>query len=373
MGSGIFYVAVDVDDKNFHGCGINKETGETIEFATRPTAGHLAKKLAEIRQGCSGVKVCYEATYLGFSLQRELAKQGYECEVIAPSLIPTKHGMVVKNDRIDCREMAVYYVNGQLTAVHIPSVEEETVRDVVRTRRFISGQQSALKLHILAMCRRIGLNYHDSTDNKKSHYWTKTHRNWLISEMRKDDNKMHEFNLNELLMQLENIERRIEVYDSKLAELGEGDAYRDKVKALRCYRGIELLTAMTLISELNDIRRFSHPRQLCSYAGMDLREYSSGGHEKRYRMSKMGNRHIRTSVIEACQLASKIPQVSKVLRARRKDADEKFIQIADRCMERLYKKSQRLLYRGKMVNKVKVACAREMLCFVWESLMAVAA
>lgn len=344
-----------------------------IEFVSRPTAGHLARKLAEIRQGCSGIKVCYEATYLGFSLQRELAKQGYECEVIAPSLIPVKHGKVVKNDRIDCREMAVYYVNGQLTAVHIPSVDEETVRDIVRTRRFISNQQSALKLHIMATCRRIGLNYRDGADDKKSHYWTKKHRNWLIIEMKKDGYKTHEFNLSELLMQLENIERRIEVYDFKLAEIGESDAYRDKVKALRCYRGIELLTAMTLISELNDIRRFSHPKQLCSYAGMDLREYSSGGHEKRYRMSKMGNRHIRTCVVEACQLASKIPQVSKVLRARRKDANDKFVQIADRCMERLYKKSQRLLHRGKMANKVKVACAREMLCFVWESLRVVAA
>lgn len=373
MGNGIFYIAVDVDDKNFHGCGINKETGEIIEFTTRPTAGHLAKKLAEIRQGCSGVKVCYEATYLGFSLQRDLAKRGYECEVIAPSLIPVKHGKVVKNDRIDCREMAVYYINGQLTAVYVPGVDEETVRDIVRTRRFISDQQSALKLHIMATCRRIGLNYRDGNDDKKSHYWTKKHRNWLISEINKDSNKVHEFNLRELLLQLENIERRIEIYDFKLAELGEGDAYRDKVKALRCYRGIELLTAMTLISELNDIRRFKHPKQLCSYAGMDLREYSSGGHEKRYRMSKMGNRHIRTSVIEACQLAWRVPQASKVLQARRRGVDEKYVQIADRCMERLYKKSQRLLRSGKTANKVKVACAREMLCFVWESLRAVAA
>ncbi len=371
MGSDIVYVAVDVDDKSFHGCGIYNETGEVIEFASRPTAGHLVEKLKKFSQEGKKVKVCYEATYLGYSLQRDLVKHGFECDVIAPSLVPVKHGKSVKTDRIDCREMAVYYMNGQLTAVNIPTEEEEVVRDIVRTRRFLSEQQTRLKLHILSTCRRMGLNYREGEDNKKRYHWTKAHREWLAKETKTEHYCKNEYNITMLLGQLEEFERRIGLYDSKLVELAQRGDYLEKVKALCCYRGIELLTAMTLITELRDIKRFSHPKQLCSYAGMDLREYSSGGHERRYRMSKMGNRHIRTSVIESCQRAWKTPKVGKALRARRADVKDKFINIADRCMARLYKKSRHLLQNGKMANKVKVACAREMLCFVWESLQAV--
>ena len=90
-------------------------------------------------------------------------------------------------------------------------------------------------------------------------------------------------------------------------------------------------------------------------------------------MSKMGNSRIRTSVVEACQKANKIPQISKRLKDRRKRTDPKYIEIADRCMKRLYKKSTRMLYAGKPINKIKVACARETLCFVWESLNLAAA
>src|SRR3990167_3104620 len=140
MSKSIFFIAVDVDDNSFHGCGLNRETGEMREFACRPSVGYLAKKLDEFKKDGFEIRVCYEATYLGFSLQRALAKQGYHCEVIAPSLIPERAGKRVKTDRLDCRKMAEYYANGQLTAVHVPRLEEEMVRDLVRTRKFLSQQ-----------------------------------------------------------------------------------------------------------------------------------------------------------------------------------------------------------------------------------------
>lgn len=373
MNKGIFFIGIDVDDKSFHGCGINRETGEIREFKCKPAVGYLAKELEKFKEGGEELRTCYEATYLGFTLHRDLVRRGYQCDVIAPSLIPRKHGKAVKNDRIDSYEMASYYMNGQLTKVHVPSVEEEMVRDMVRSRRFMSEQQASLKLHILSSCRRIGLDYRGDLEGKRVNYWTKSHRSWLSRQLKEVKYREHEFNMRMLLQQLEESEARIRVYDERLAQEAQRPTYREKVKALRCYRGIELITAMTLITELHDIRRFSHPKQLCSYAGMDLREYSSGGHERRYRMSKMGNRHIRTSVIEACQQAKRIPHVGKTLRSRRAGVNERYIKIADRCMERLYKKSQRLLGRDKMANKVKVACAREMLCFVWESLRAATA
>jgi transposase len=105
---------------------------------------------------------------------------------------------------------------------------------------------------------------------------------------------------------------------------------------------------------------------------MDLIESSSGGKEKKYRMTKMGNRYLRTMAIEASQSAFFPPTLSKALKQRRQGVDGKYIDIADRCMKRLHKKSTHLLYSGKLKNKIKVACARELLSFVWESLKAAA-
>lgn len=368
MKQGIFFIAIDVDDNSFHGCGVNKETGEIREFRCRANIGHLDKKLARFKEDCLEIKVCYEATYLGFSLCRALEKRGYVCEVIAPSLIPEMPGKRVKTDRIDSKKMAEFYSNGQLTGVHVPTLEEEMARDVVRSRKFLGRQVSKFKLHILSMCRRVGINYHEGEGNQNKNYWTQMHRDWLGAQIKGQENHEFNFNMTTLIKQMDQIAETIKLYDEEILRLAGQVQYKEKVSALCCYRGVEVLTAMTLISELGDIKRFGHPRQLCSYAGMELVEYSSGGHRHQYRMSKMGNKNIRTSVVESCQTVRQIPKISKNLKARRQDVNPKYIEIADRCMNRLYTKSQRLLNKGKMANKVKVACAREMLCFVWESL-----
>ena len=370
MKEGIFFIAVDVDDNLFHGCGINSQTGEIREFSCRPTVGHLEKKLAGFKQGGTELRVCYEATYLGFSLCRDLEKRGYACEVIAPSLIPELAGKRMKTDRIDARKLAGYYMHGQLTKVHIPSVAEELVRDIIRSRKFITEQCRALKLHILSICRRVGIHYREGEAREKKHYWTSEHRAWLQAKIQERPDL--KFNLTLLLNCLDQWEMQVKSYEVEIRRVSELECYRGKVKALCCYRGVDVLTAMTFITELGDIHRFKHPRQLCSYAGMDLQEYSSGGHEHRYRMSKMGNVQLRTGAIESCQGARQLPRISKSLKARRKGVDSKYVEIADRCMKRLYQKSKHLLAREKMANKVKVACARELLCFVWESLKAAA-
>lgn len=372
MDKNVLYVGVDVDDKSFHGCGFNRETGEFMEFVCKPDAGHLAEKLDQFQKKGFTVKMCYEATYLGYSLHRAMTKRGYSCDVIAPSLIPGQTGKRVKTDRLDCKKLAEYYANNQLTKIYVPSVEDEAVRSLVRARKFLTKQKTALKAFILALCRCADMNYREEAGNSKN-YWTGQHRAWLDKKVKDIPDRIQALNLDMLLQQMDHIESQIELYDTEIGKVAQSDAYCERVKALYCYRGIETLTAMTLITELGDIKRFSHPRQLCSYAGMELIEYSSGGHERRYRMSKMGNARLRTSVVEACQLSSSPPKVSKILKARRKGMNTRYVEIADKCMHRLYKKSQRLLHRGKIVNKVKVACARELLCFVWESLRAVSA
>ena len=178
-------------------------------------------------------------------------------------------------------------------------------------------------------------------------------------------------NFSLLLSRLAVLEKEVGAYDVQIKNLAQETQFLPRIKALTCYRGIDTLAAMSLVTEIGDIRRFNHPRRLTSYCGMDIIEYSSGGKERKFRMSKMGNKHLRTCVIEACQFVSYPPITSKALKERRKDTPERLIGIAERCMRRLYKKSRHLIYREKPINKIKAACAREMLGFIWESLKTV--
>jgi len=168
------------------------------------------------------------------------------------------------------------------------------------------------------------------------------------------------------------LEHTLNEYDVLVDELASREEYQKKVKALTVYKGIKNIWAMTLITEIGDIKRFSHPGQMTSWAGLDIREYSSGGNQNRFGITKHGNRFVRTALVEINQKGFRSTTVSKVLKARRKDAPPEYIHIADRCHKRLYKKSYRLLMDGKHPNKVKVACAREMVGFIWESLRAAA-
>lgn len=375
----IMYLAIDVDDKSFTACGIYTENKleKTVEFKTKPSIGALDAKLSKFVADGFQLKICYEATYLGFSLYRDLKQKNYNCEVIAPSSIPRPSDSFVKTDRIDARKLAQYYKKEMLTIVGVPDAELEIVRSVCRSRMFLTKQIKQLKKHILATCRQYGIHYRGSevtqSKGKVLAYFTTTHTSWLNIEINKSDSELLKFNLKMLLNQMEQVQHQIDFVDEEIKKISEQEKYLKQVQSLVCYRGISTLTAMVFITEIGDVKRFKHPSQLVSYVGFDLREYSSGGRERKYGISKMGNSRMRWLATEASQRAHKQPVVSKPLKYRREDIDPKFIEVADRCMKRLYKKSTHLVLAGKPINKVKVACAREMLCFVWESLNKAAA
>lgn len=367
----VLHVGIDVDDNLFHGYGISKITGEVFEFKCKPNTSELVKKLRVLQENGYILQVCYEAGYLGFSLYRELNAKKINCEVIAPSMIPKLPGKKVKTDKLDCRKLAEFYMKGILTTVHVPSEQEERVRDLVRSRKFLSDQTGKLKRHILALCRRQGLHYRQEK-NKSSHHWTTIHRDWLKKKALEMKNDVLGLNITLLLNQLNQCESQIETYNREIEKIALEPIYKKKVQALSCYRGIDVHSAMVLSLEIGDIGRFPHPSKLTSFSGLDLREYSSGGKENKFGITKMGNRRIRTTVIEACQTPWYSPNISRRLKKKREGVDPMLVEIADRSMRRLHKKSVRLLYAGKQRNKVKVACARELLGFVWESLRAVA-
>jgi len=368
MPNDILFVGLEVDDKAFH-CHLTSQRGsEEFEFNCRPRVDVLCKKLRDFTDRGYELRICYEATYVGFSLQRKLDAAGHLCDVIAPSLVPRENGRRVKTDRIDARKLSRYYKQGLLTKVHVPNEEEESVRDLIRSRAFLVKRVRNVKSHILSICRRNNLHFRQTPDNATAHHWTTVHRQWLSVEVAKLSYPALKFNLESLLMALRQLEAQVESYDCEIVRYSQSPIYEKAVKALCSYRGISTLTAMTLTTEIGDIKRFDHPKRLTSYSGMDISEHSSGENQKKFSITRMGNRHIRTAVVEASQSASKAVKISVDLKKRRKGVDQPFIEIADRCMLRLNKKAMHLIFAGKTKNKVTVACAREMLGFIWESL-----
>lgn len=365
----LIYAAVDVDNKAFHVAIFDPQTSKMVEFKCKPDAATLVNKLETMIISKESLKLCYEATYLGFDLCRRLHRLGIACEVIAPSLIPELAGKRTKTDRLDSRKLAEFYAKGLLTTVSLPDEQTEVDRDLIRARAVVVRQLSMLKNHVTSYCRRRGFDFQKETGLKM--YWSKGHEEWLERKMNQADSTT-KLTLSLLLRQFHDMNALIKDYDHQIEMLAETPRYQEKVQALNCYRGIKTTTTMTIITEFGDIRRFGHPKRMAAYVGLDVAEYSSGGHERKFGLSKTGNCRIRTALIESCQYALYPPVAGKKVRERRKGVPQKYIKIADRCMERLNRKATRMLYKGKPRNKIKAACAREMLGFIWESLREVA-
>jgi transposase len=316
------------------------------------------------------IKLCYEASYIGYCLQRDLVSNGIHCDIVSPSSIPSPRGKAIKTDRIDAGYLAQFYANDLLTIVQPPDEEQEQDRDLLRSRQKVMQQRNQLRKHLQSVLRRSGLHYKAETGNKS--HWTKHHYCWLERTIDGLPGSL-KVNLELLLRQLKALNEVLSDYGQQIEVLARSPRYQPAVQSLTCYKGIKNIFALTIITEIGDIKRFSHPRKLVSWIGMDIREYSSGGKHNRFGITKHGNRYLRTAIIEANQRGYRTARIGKDVKARRKDIAPELINIADRCLRRLNKKGNHLLLAGKHPNKVKVACAREMVGFVWESLNKAAA
>lgn len=365
MQENVIQVGVDVDDQAFHfSCVL--PSGEILAKGVRslPSTKALLNKIRSFTKQAKFV-VAYEAGYLGYTLARELDGFGIECKVIAPTSIKRCPNERVKNDRIDSLRLAQGLWRKEFSFVSIPTKEQESDRQMIRARSFLVSQKSDLKRHILNQCRLLGLDYKKETGAKD--YWTKLHRDWIDKKIRDIPESMH-IALTCLIASYENLLLQIESLETQIDSLAERRDYKEKCNILSCFKGFSNITSMTLITEIFDIRRFEHPKKLVAFCGLDIREYSSGGKQQQYGISKMGNRRLRTALVEACQSFAKSKTPSKRKQAARRCAHAGAIALADKCQARIYKKGHRLLAKDKNRNKVKVACAREMVGFIWEAM-----
>lgn len=365
MEKAITYVGLDVHKASISVAMLAAGASKAVQWELANEPGEVRKLVRKLRrEGGEELLCAYEAGCCGYGLQRQLRRQGVGCQVVAPSLIPRKPGDRIKTDRRDARKLAVLLRGGLLTEVRPPTAAEEALRDLCRCRDDARVDLMRARHRLSKLLLRRGLR-------SSARAWTPRHRQWLWSlEL---EHAAEKAVLEDYLLAVDQIGARLAELEVQLKAQAEQAPYRERVGWLRCFRGIDTVTAMVLLAELHGFERFAAPRQLMAYLGLVPSEASSGGSVHRGGITKTGNRHLRRLLVEAAHHYRHRPGVGAPLRRRRAGQPAAVIALADRAQQRLHRRYSRLvLGRGHPVGKAVVACARELTGFVWAVLSGVA-
>jgi transposase len=303
------------------------------------------------------VRIVYEAGPCGYELYRRLTKAGYQCQVAAPALTPKKPGERVKTNRRDAAKLGRYLRAGELTFIVVPDEERESLRDLIRSREAAQKDLGRTKKRTLHLLLRYGQRYWNGEP------WTKRFWAWLKSL--KLTGVHSRFVLAELIDEVEHRIAQVRRYDEQIELAAQKPEYKVYLDGLRTLRGISTLSAMTLLSELGDLRRFPTAPQLMAAIGVVPAENSTGDKTNRFSITKTGNAHVRRIAVEAAWNYKRRLTPGRTIRARRKGQPKQIVDIAEKCEKRLNSKFFRLTSRHKKSTVAAVAVARELLGFIW--------
>jgi transposase len=354
------FVGIDAHKKDLFVAMLvgHEQTPVTWQLANEPKAVHrLVRKLE--RDAPGPVHVFYEAGPCGYALQRQMTTPRVSCAVVAPALIPRKPGERVKTNRRDARKLVELGRAGLLTTVRPPTPEEEAVRDLCRARDDAREDLQRCRHRLGKLLLRRGLHY-------SGRNWTQGHRRWIAGL--RWPQPAERVVVDDYLLAIDHAEARLIELDARLSEIAQQEPYREPVGWLRCFRGIDTLTAILILAELHDFRRFHSPRALMAYLGLVPGEDSSGEKHRRGRITRAGNALVRRLLVETAWHYQHRPAVGVVLQRRRKGQPSRVIAIADKAQQRLCRRFRRLAEHHKPAPKIAVAIARELVGFLWAAL-----
>jgi len=359
-----YYIGLDVHKETIaiaYACGANREdaTYHGQCGGSVPTAEKTLRKLAE-KLGIEfrDLKICYEAGPTGFVLARRLIRLGLDCVLMSPSKTERKPNEKIKTDKRDACKIARLFRNGDITVVRIPPALDEAVRDVCRARTDATDDLSRSKQRLSAFLLRNGFNY---TGKSK---WSAAHMRYLRELVMPHD--AHKIVLEEYMQAIDTGIARVARLVDKMKQLLAGWEWEPVVRALMAFRGFQEVAAMTVISELGDLRRFKHPRALMAFLGLVPGEETSGAKRRQGSITKCGNSHCRWMLVECAQHFRKAPKVGSALTNRQEGQGKAVKELSWRMQNRLHKRYVRLKARGIKENKAIVAIARELSAFIWE-------
>jgi transposase len=358
MSKGTKIVALDLHQDTTMVAIATADAKEPRLYGQIPSTGEAIRRLVErLEEPGTRLRFCYEAGPCGYGVYRQLTAMGHECIVVAPSLIPRRPGDRIKTDRRDALTLARLHRSGELTAVWVPDAEQEAMRDLERCREDMKHSQRRMRQRLNGFLLRHGRVY---TGRSR---WTQAHFRWL--EQQRFDHPTQQIVFQEYVDAVQQAQARLAGLDQQLHEALESWSLAPQTRAMMALRGVDTLTAVTIMAELGDITRFDSPRQLMAFVGLVPSEHSSGPRERRGAITKAGNAHVRRVLAESAWCYRFAARKTAALQRRAEQAPPGVQAIAWKAQKRLCGRYHRLTARGMPKNKVCTAIARELLGFIW--------
>ena len=326
------------------------------EIENTPAA--TAKLVRKLSAKYQRLTFCYEAGPTGYGLQRQIKELGFECSVVAPSLIPKRPGDRVKTNRRDALSLAKLLRTDELTAVWVPDGPHEAMRDLTRARETAMLDLRTKRQHVSAFLLRLGRPYPESRKT-----WTKAHASWIASQ--KLEHPQQRLVLEEMMLAIRQAQERLQRLEQAIAATVPEWSLAPVVAALMAMRGIDLISATTLLAEIGDLSRFRTPTELMAYLGLVPSENSTGDTVKRGPITKAGNRRARRMLVECSWSYQHPPRVGQAKQPKVDAAPPAVREIAWKAQCRLYRRYRALIRKGKRKTVAIVAIARELAGFIW--------
>jgi len=304
------------------------------------------------------VRIVYEAGPCGYGLYRQLVQKGFDCMVCAPSLIPRKPGERVKTDRRDAIKLVRALRAGDLSAVYVPSVDDEAFRDLARAWVSAKDDLKRARQRLKAFLLSHGVHYTGRAD------WGPAHRRWLSAFS--FDSLWQQLAFDELRRTIEDRLAQCDRLEAALREAVLSWRFYPAVLAMETMRGVQFTTAVGMLAELGDLSRFAHPRQLMAWLGVTPSEHSSGEKRRLGSITKNGNSYARKLLVEAAWSYQHPARVSPEIQRRHEGIPKPIVDRAWDAQVRLCRRFRRLVARGKEKNIAVVAVARELSGFIWD-------
>lgn len=356
------------DSTVYVGLDVHKESitaAYAIDGGDVEVLGKIATTKTEIDRLCvrlqskaRHVRAVYEAGPCGYGLLRRLQSNGFDCMVCAPSMIPKKPGERVKTDRRDAINLARLLRTGDLSAVYVPSVEDEAFRDLARAWAGARDDLGQARRRLKSFLLTHGIRYIGRAN------WGAAHRRWLSKYT--FENPWRQLAFEEHRRTVEDRLAQCDRLEAALREAVGSWRFYPAVLALQAMRGIQFVTAVGLLSEMGDLSRFEHPRQLMAWLGVTPSEHSSGGSRRTGSITKAGNSYARKLLVEAAWSYRHAARVSKQIQPRHEGLPKPIVDRAWDAQLRLCRRFRKLAARGKHVNIAAVAVARELAGFIWD-------
>ena len=357
MKSSVVYVGMDVHKDSITIAVAREGREAAANWKTIPNDGiRLRKALKMLVKEGEVLKVCYEAGPTGFGLCRVLRKAGIDCMVVAPSLVPGKPGDRVKTDRRDAAKLAHFLRSGDLTEVHVPEEAVEAIRDLERARDDAKCAERVARHQLSKFLLRHERRWEGTT-------WTVKHRDWIRAQ--RFSYPAQQRVLEDYLKAVEDLAERVGRLTKAMEELVQDTVLAPLVRALQAFRGVSLVSAVTIAAEVGDLKRFATAGQFMSYVGLVPSEDSTGNRRRQGRITRCGNAHLRRILVEAAWHYQHLPMMSKEIRRRNQGVADGVRKIAWDAQKRLHARLLHLLHAGKRVQTAVIAVARELAGFLW--------